>query len=316
MEKLRIVVQVPASTANLGPGFDTLGMALPLYTWVEMTPAEQFEIVLYGDEIKHVAKSKKNLVYQAALKVFARAGVQEPTIKLSIYSDIPLSRGLGSSAAAIIGGMVAANAFIGEPFSKQEILNLATELEGHPDNVGAALYGGIIVAISEGAHVHHIPITPPEGLDVVLAIPNYRLSTAEARSVLPQSVALQDAVFNVSHASLLVATLASGKIDMIAAAMHDRLHQPYRAGLIAGLHHILREAQQHGALGVALSGAGPTILAFSDRRAEHKQELIAFLQATLHDEGVEARILDLQPTRTGAIVYRNDAIPFLERISM
>ncbi len=310
MSAQRIVVQVPASSANLGPGFDTLGLALPLYTWIEMMPAEQLEIELHGDEVKQVAKSTRNLIYRATQKVFEKALLDIPNIKLSIYSDIPLSRGLGSSAAAIIGGMVAANAFIGEPFSNTEILTLATEMEGHPDNVGAALYGGLFVAVYDGIQVHHINIAPPNDLDVVLAIPNYSLSTTEARSVLPQMVTFQDAVYNVNHASLLVAAFASGRLEMIPTAMRDRLHQPYRADLVPGMRQILLEAQQHGALSVALSGAGPTIITFLDRKENRKQELTSYLRSALHAEGIDARILDLQPTSTGAVVYHNDSIPF------
>ncbi|GIO58095.1 homoserine kinase [Paenibacillus cineris] len=294
-------VKIPASTANLGPGFDTLGMALSLYAWIEMKEAEQTVFHLYGDEMQGIPRDKSNLLYQVAQQVFERAGVQVPELEISMYSDIPLTRGLGSSATAIVGALAAANALIGSPLSKAELFDMATGIEDHPDNVGASLYGGIITAIWDGAHAECIRFDPPEDLEVLVVVPDFELQTSEARKVLPDHISRKDAVYNVSRASFLVGALASGRLDLIGKAMSDRLHQPYRAPLIPGMTRILEEAGNHGALGVALSGAGPTLLALVDRQQSRKNELEAFLLNTMRAEGINASAKWLLPDVEGVV---------------
>lgn len=297
----KVRVKVPASTANLGPGFDTLGMALSLYAWIEMGEAEQTGFHLYGDEMKDVPRDKSNLIYKVAQMVFDEAGVSVPELEISMYSEIPLTRGLGSSASAIIGGMVAANALIGSPLSDERIFDMATALEKHPDNVGASLFGGIICAAWDGSHADVIRIEPPHDLEALVVIPEFELATSKAREVLPSSLTVADAVYNISRSSLLTGALASGRLDLIGAAMRDRLHQPYRAALVPGMEAVLAEATQHGALGIALSGAGPTLIAFVDRSESRKGELEAFLTETMRNHSIEAQTRWLQPCRTGAI---------------
>ncbi|MDT3429089.1 homoserine kinase [Paenibacillus forsythiae] len=297
----KVRVKIPASTANLGPGFDTLGMALTLYAWIEMGEAEQTVFHLYGDEMKDVARDKSNLIYKVAQMVFDEAGVSVPELEISMYSEIPLTRGLGSSASAIIGGMVAANALIGSPLGNDKIFDMATSLEKHPDNVGASLLGGIIAAVWDGSHADVIRIEPPEDLEVLVAIPEFELATSKAREALPSSVTVADAVYNVSRSSLLTGALACGRLDLIGAAMRDRLHQPYRAPLVPGMEEVLAEATKHGALGIALSGAGPTLIAFVDRREPRKSELEAFLTDTMRKYGIEARTRWLLPCPAGAL---------------
>ncbi len=309
-----IIVKVPATTANLGPGFDTLGMALRIYTWIELHYAEKTEIKLIGSELQGISYGSDNLVYQAVQAVFDKVGVQVPELYLSIYSEIPLARGLGSSAAAIIGGMAAANALLDNPLSDDQIFALATSMEGHPDNVGAALFGGIVVAHWDGKEVHSIKIHPPEDLEVLLTIPEYRLSTTASRQVLPSTVSLEDAVFNLSHVALLVAAFASGQLDKINIAMKDRLHQPYRAELVPGMTEILQEATGYGALGVALSGAGPTLIAFVDRKQENKKELESYLHNTLKKKGMSSSFHRLQPASEGVTIYRSHPLSFAELI--
>ncbi|WP_410514337.1 homoserine kinase [Paenibacillus sp. BR2-3] len=298
----RARVKVPASTANLGPGFDTLGMALSLYAWIEMQEASETTFHLYGDEMKGLAQDKSNLIYQVAQMVFAEAGVSIPELEISMYSDIPLTRGLGSSASAIIGGMAAANAMIGAPLDNAKLFSMATGLEKHPDNVGASLFGGIITAVWDGVHANHVRIDPPEDLEVLVVIPEFELATSKARGVLPTQISVSDAVYNISRTSLLTAALASGRLDLIGTAMQDRLHQPYRAPLVPGMERLLAEAPNRGALGIALSGAGPTLLAMVDRRETRKDELETFLLETMLEQGINARTCWLSPCVTGVSI--------------
>lgn len=292
-------VKVPASTANLGPGFDTLGMALSLYAWIEMEEAEETVFHLYGDEMAGLPRDKSNLLYKVAQMVFAEAGVSVPELSISMYSEIPLTRGLGSSASAIVGALAAANAMIGSPLDGAKLFDMATAIEKHPDNVGASLFGGIITAVWDGSHADYIRIDPPEGLEVLVVIPEFELETAKARQALPAEVTLGDAVHNISRTSLLTAALAAGRLDLIGAAMQDRLHQPYRAPLVPGMEKLLAEAPGHGALGIALSGAGPTLLCMVDRNEQRKQELEGFLRATMQENGIPARTLWLPPCTSG-----------------
>lgn len=294
-------VKVPASTANLGPGFDTLGMALNLYSWIEMKPAASTVFRLHGGNLEGLPTDKSNLVYQVAQSVFAEAGVILPELEISMKSDIPLTRGLGSSASAIVGALFAANLLIGEPLSQAKLFDMATALEKHPDNVGASLFGGIITAVWDGSHADVLRIEPPADLEVLVAIPDFQLSTSKAREALPKQISLQDAVYNVSRTSLLTAALAAGRLDLISAAMRDRLHQPYRASLVPGMARILQEATAHGALGAALSGAGPTLLCLTDRRQGTDDQLESFLLEVLGEQGIAAQTMRLKPCTLGAV---------------
>lgn len=174
-------VKVPASTANLGPGFDTLGMALSLYAWIEMEEAEETVFHFYGDQMNVLPCDKSNLLYQVAQMVFAEAGVSVPELSISMYSDIPLTRGLGSSASAIVGALAAANTLIGSPLDAAKLFDIACSLEKHPDNVGASLFGGIITAVWDGTHADYIRIEPPQDMEVLVVIPEFELATTKAR---------------------------------------------------------------------------------------------------------------------------------------
>lgn len=304
MQPERVRVRVPASTANLGPGFDTLGMALNLYTWIEMRVTSETRITMEGDELGGLPGDKSNLIYKVAQQVFAASGESRPELEIRVYSDIPLTRGLGSSASAIIGGIVAANALIGSPLSNDELFQIATRIEEHPDNVGASLFGGIVVAYWDGERAEKLVLKPHERLQALAVIPQFQLSTEKARHALPRQLSMKDAVFNVGHSSLLVAALAQGDLGMIRHAMKDALHQPYRAALVPGMERILREGVDHGALGVALSGAGPTMLALVDSaNREGAQQLEAFMMNTFREQGIEAKSLWLMPEPTGAQIF-------------
>ncbi|MCY9714371.1 homoserine kinase [Paenibacillus larvae] len=297
--KQTVWIQVPASTANLGPGFDSLGMALNLYAWIGMGFTDRTEIHVYANHLEGILTDKSNLIYKVAQQVFKKAGLPEQELYIEMASDIPLTRGLGSSASAIVGALYAANTLIGYKLSRDELFQMASKLEQHPDNVGASLFGGIIAAYWDGERAEYIRLHPHEQLEALVAIPDFQLSTSKARNVLPTEIRMKEAVFNIGHASLLVAALATGNLPMIRHAMKDCLHQPYRAPLIPGMERILREAVDHGALGAALSGAGPTMLALVDTRSEQKEELEQFLLEIFTHEGVTAKTLWLFPDLAG-----------------
>ncbi|MDF2936522.1 MAG: homoserine kinase [Paenibacillaceae bacterium] len=295
-------VRVPASTANLGPGFDSLGLALSLYTWIELRPAkDQTEFHYYGEQLadKGLPTDKTNLVYKVAQQVFAKAGVSVPELEVSMYSDVPLTRGLGSSASTIVGALTAANALIGSLLTVDDLFQMASAMEKHPDNVGASLFGGLAVAFWDGERAECIKVDPHPRLEALVAIPRFQLSTEKARNVLPKELSMKDAVFNVGHSNVLVAALCTGRLELIRHAMKDALHQPYRAALVPGMADILRDAAEHGALGIALSGAGPTMFALVDRESGRKEELERFLHSSFGAAGIEADTLWLLPDLEG-----------------
>ncbi len=299
MEQFEVTVRVPASTANLGSGFDAIGMALNLYTTIKMRRASNTRIAFRGNNLEGLSSGKDNLIYQAAIAVFKRAGFPIPELEMEVESEIPLTRGLGSSAAAIVGGMVAANIMLDEPLEKNEIFYLATQMEGHPDNVGASLFGGIVVAAKNDGKVSYIHFPPPEGIRAVVAIPEYSLSTAAARDVLPSSYSREDTVYAIGHSALLAGALARGELSVLYEAMSDRIHQPYRAALIPGLEELLATGQQYGAIGVALSGAGPTMIALTDK---DDKQLTDHIHHVLHKHGVNANIVTLSIDTVGVTV--------------
>ncbi len=305
--RTRIQVKIPASTANLGPGFDAIGMAFQLYTTIRMKFADTPKVVLHGEELEGLPTDESNLVYKMAQLVFQKAGKQLPPLHIEMKSEIPLTRGLGSSAAAIVGGLVAANYLAEEPFSRDDIYQMATELEGHPDNVGASLFGGIIIAVIEEAAVPYIKIDPHPSLKALAVIPEFMLSTDKARGVLPDHYSRKDAVFSVSHASLLAASLASGQYEMLKFAMKDCLHHPYRMALVPGLDILLENAHLHGALGTALSGAGPTVISFLQGEED---SLVKFFTDTLLQFGIQSKTLSLTPDYHGVQISEDIDTPF------
>lgn len=299
-----VKVTIPASTANLGPGFDALGMAFQLYSVVEMAISDETTIELVGKELQETPADKSNLLYQVAAGLFQEAGLSVPELFIRAASDAPLTRGLGSSAAAIVGALVAANQLAGEPFTRDQLFAKASQMEGHPDNVGASMFGGIVVATmpdQEGAAVPYVKLPVPQGLQTLVVIPEFPLSTEKARKVLPQVYSKQDVVYNVGHSSLLVAALAQGRLDLMGQAMADRLHQPYRAELVPGLKDILDQATQHGAAGAALSGAGPTILCFFQTE-EEQARLREFVDRVMKGHDISYRVMILLPDEHGVQV--------------
>lgn len=294
-------VRVPASSANLGPGFDCIGIALGRYTTLRIQDAPHTEIIPLGDTLAETPRDTSNFVYQTMQALFERVGRDMPHLRLEIESDIPLARGMGSSAAALVAGLVAANVYLGQPLSESEIMDLASFLEGHPDNVGAALYGGSVVATFDGSRAVCARFKPNPRLAALLVIPNYKLSTEKARGVLPGHYSKEDTVHALSHAALLAASLASGDLGLLKDAMQDRIHQPYRAPLVAGLPEILQSATTYGALGAALSGAGPSVLCLYDREDGKLEMLQGFLQRLLETYSFDASLHLLDIPTQGAV---------------
>ncbi|PRR77380.1 Homoserine kinase [Clostridium liquoris] len=252
-----IEVVVPATSANFGPGFDTLGVSLNLYNRFYI---EEIEKGLVIEGCAEEYKNEDNLVYTSMKRCFKKLGYKEEGIRIIIESDIPSSRGLGSSAACIVGGILGANSIAGNKLNKDEMLKLATEIEGHPDNVAPAILGGMTAAIYEDNNVYYDKIKIKEGIKFCALIPNFKLSTEKSREVLPKEVAYKDAVFNVGRVSLMITSLINGNYDLLKIACKDKLHEPYRSRLIEDYDKIIDLCNDSGALGVFLSGAGPTIM--------------------------------------------------------
>ncbi|MDW8328091.1 MAG: homoserine kinase [Anaerolineales bacterium] len=292
-------VTVPASTANLGAGFDCLALALGLRNTVELYETKQgLEIDVEGEGAERVAADTTNLTYRAAQAVFEKTGYRPPGLRLHAVNGIPVGSGLGSSSAAIVGGLAAANALVGGRLSRQELLRLATEIEGHPDNVAAAIFGGLTLVSASGEEllVKSLPVPP---LKVVIALPDLRLSTAQARAALPQHVPLEDAVFNIGHAVFTVQALTAGDFELLRRAMNDRLHQPYRKRLIPGYDAVAAEARKAGAVAVALSGAGPSLVAFAPGK---HGEIADAMKAAFEAHGLPCRTFILPVDRQGVQV--------------
>lgn len=256
-------VRVPATTANLGSGYDCLGLALQLYNSVTLEPSEHLDIEVFGQGERELPRNEANLAYRAALAVYEALGAKAPALHLRLVNEVPLRRGLGSSASAVVGGLVAANALNGFPLSDQELLGLACRLEGHPDNVCAAFCGGLVVSSWADGRVEYVRVPIAAGLRGVAFIPDFQMPTDRARSLLPSTVSLGDAVFNIGRSSLLVAAMSTGRFDLLGVATEDRLHQRYRRELFPSMDDFIGEARRAGAHGAFLSGAGSTILALT-----------------------------------------------------
>lgn len=298
----KVIARIPASTTNLGPGFDVLGLALQLYSTVTLEPSEtDTEVVVSGVDADKIPSTPAHIAFQAVELVFKRSSTKRPNgFKLHIDNGIPAIRGLGGSGTAVLGGLLTANVLCGTPFSDAELLNFATAIEGHPDNVAASLYGGIVVSAQENGQVYTVQLACPPELSIVLAIPDFPLSTKQARETLPKLVDFADAVYNTSRSTLLIASIATGQFEMLRIAMKDRLHQPYRSSLIPGFNDVAEAAMTNGALSVALSGAGPTIAAYC---LEHTDQVAEQMQVAFNKHQIACDTKILKPDADGANVH-------------
>lgn len=282
-------VRVPATSANLGPGFDSLGIALKLYNTFRFKKIEKgvkirIKEVETGNSIE--LPLHDNLVYVAMKHLFSVCNKPLDGIEVVEEISIPMARGLGSSATAIIAGLVGANRLLENPFKQSEILKIAIEIEKHPDNVVPALMGGFVISVTSEKEHFYKKIEVDENLQVILVTPSFQLQTEALRQVLPKQVDYQDAIFNHSRTALLAASLYDADWDLLSVAMQDRLHQDYRSALIPGFKYVLEKGYQAGAIGVALSGAGPTVLAFSRKNSKEIGEVMVsgFAKHNIHSK--------------------------------
>ncbi len=294
----RFAVSVPATSANLGPGFDTIGLALDLRIRADVqvlaagaTPAWEFR----GREAPTHGGLRDEML-RAMRTLFASVGQTPPPLAIAVDNPIPLGRGLGGSAAGAALGLAIGAALRDPEPSIEELTRTVTVLEGHPDNGVPAIVGGIVVAVSEGEDVVYARFDPPAELRAQVVVPDFSMPTREARAILPDAYPRRDAVYNVGHAALLAAAFASGQIDLLRSAMHDRLHQPFRASFVPGLPEMLA-LETPALLGVALSGAGPSVIALTRAGCDAGERM----QAIFAKHGVAARVLDLAISGAGII---------------
>src|SRR5579864_7987702 len=263
-----ISLRVPASSANLGPGFDAMGLALGIYLECRFRESSELSIHVEGRDAEAISTGEDNLIWQTALAVARDMRMHMPPIELHIRNDIPVGKGLGSSAAALTAGVIIADRLLGLHWKPPRILDEAARLEGHPDNVAPCTLGSIVAsAIDSGGVVRSVRLDLPQRFGIGIVVPDFDLPTAKARAVLPDCYSREDAVFNVQRAALLMAALATGSTWAFPVALDDRFHQPYRAPLVPGLEEILK-LRAPGLLGCALSGAGPSILIFYEHGRE------------------------------------------------
>lgn len=307
-KKNRVVVRVPGTSANCGPGFDCLGLATTIYNYLDLTLIRGGKVVVEssGEGAENIPNGRRNLTWQAVSR-FLKAVGRDDEFKGAIIrmkNNVPISRGLGSSSTAIVAGLVAANEIVGAPLNRQELLKLATELEGHPDNVAPALFGGFTVSVMDSGEVQTFSFLPRVKLKLIVAVPDFELSTRLARKVLPRNVSMKDAIFNVSRASMLIAALVEGREDLLPLAFDDALHQPYRKKLVPGMSAVFDAAKSAGALGAAISGAGSCLIAFTTLHSGLEDKIAAAMTTAFKSAGVTSKALILDVDRRGAQVVR------------
>ena len=287
-----IFARVPATSANLGAGFDSFGLALDLHNDVTLIPDAPFRVEISGEGAESLPRDRSNLVARTVVRYFDVVGRPTPAFGLRLTNRIPMTGGLGSSSTALVGGLLVANRLVGDLLGPEDLLRVSFELEGHPDNVAPALLGGLILSVVDGGRLTTVSIPLPPGLRAVLFLPRFSTSTREARRLLPARVPYADAVFNLSRAALFVAAMTSGRLDLLRTATQDRLHQPYREVLFPRMRDLFQAALSSGALAVWLSGSGSALLALTAGRAEAVAEGFTSAARAAGVAG-RARVVDL-----------------------
>ncbi len=299
-----IRVQVPATIANFGPAFDALGVAVNLCNTIELQPAPSPLVDVLGEGREWIPADVSNLTYRAAIAVARELG-EAVEFRIRCHNRIPPSRGLGSSAAAIVGGAVAANACLGHRLGREALLQLAWRLEGHPDNVAAAMEGGVVLTCISDGRVAWTRIQPVWTAALVIAVPEFVVQTDRARAVLPDRVPLRDAVANLSRTARLLTAMLTGSTDLLPLAMEDTLHQPYRSALVPGMEQVFAAARAAGAYGAALCGSGPSIIAVAP--LETAGRVGARMVAAFEASGTQAKALQVEIDPAGARVISGEA---------
>jgi homoserine kinase len=293
-----IRLQIPATSANLGAGFDALGLALQYYNYVEMEESDTIDIT--SADGTPVPTDERNMIYIAAKDLFQVCGRTLHGLKLVQTNNIPMTRGLGSSSACIVAGLVGANHLLGNPLNQDDLVDLAAQIEGHPDNTAPALLGGIVTAVFDGRRVHWVKQEVYTKLRFVAMIPDFELKTEKARACLPSEISHKDAVYNLSRAALFSASLLTGKFENLRTAVHDKLHQPYRMALIPHAREVFDIAYAHGAYAAYISGAGPTVMAIAD---EENQYFAGKMRFSLDNAGLTGwQVHDLKIDNAGCVL--------------
>ena len=294
-----IRVQVPATSANLGSGFDSLGIALSMHNRVWMEESDVVDISSRDSTV--IPTDEHNLIYWAAKRLYEQCGRKLPGLRLVQENNIPMARGLGSSSACIVAGILGANRLLGTPFSQKDLVNFAAKIEGHPDNTTPAIEGSLVASAIEGERVYSVSVPVSDKIRFAVFIPPFELKTEKARAVLPAQYSRSDAVYNLSRSALMTASLFSGSLENLRVAVGDRIHQPYRSGLIEGLDSVFRMSYELGSLGTYVSGAGPTIIAMI--HAGDADSFLHYASSHLEERGISGwQVLVLDTDANGASV--------------
>ncbi len=314
---MKITVKVPATTANLGPGFDCLGMALPIYNTITIEetvlPGTGVEINVFPNSdmveqssLEHIPLDNNSIVYKAVELLYNMIGQSPAELKINIYTGIPVARGLGSSSSVIVGALFAANELLGRPADEPALLSIACEIEGHPDNITPAIVGGLVISSQEDdGSVVYRKLDWPEEWAITVCIPDFELPTDIARSVLPAEVPMQDAIFNAKRLALFVEAVHTKDSELMKMALQDRLHQPYRMKLVPGLSSIINNLRHFdNVLGCVLSGAGSSILVISEKNNLDKIRNI--VKDTWADQNIKCEIKTLSVENNGAQIITNE----------
>lgn len=292
--------KVPATSANLGPGFDCLGMAVNLYNTISFEEIENgLEISVTGDGSENIPLDESNMAYETAKYFFDKVGYSPTGLRIHIHNYIPIGRGLGSSSSIVVGALLCANDIAGANLSRHEILNIANEIEGHPDNVTPALFGNITASVILEDEVEYKTIAPPDMLDTLVLIPSYEMPTHEARKILPRIYDRQDCIYNVSRASLLIMAMITSDYDLLSKVVDDKIHEPYRRSLIEEYDFFETTVKKYGALATFISGAGSTLMAFCHKTSS--QEICEHLKEECIKNNISGTIKILSPVKEGAI---------------
>ncbi len=314
---MKISVKVPATSANLGPGFDCMGLALPIYNTVTIEetvlPGTGIEINVIADSdaidpmsLSHIPLDENSIVYKAVELLYNSIGQTPSELKITIHSSIPVTRGLGSSSSVIVGALLAANELLGRPADEAALLSIATEIEGHPDNVAPAILGGLIIAAQEDdGSVTYRKLEWPQEWAITVCVPDFELATEIARSVLPKEVPMKDAIFNAQRLAMFIQAVNTKDSELMKTALKDRLHQPYRMKLIPGLDKIMDNLKHfENVLGCVISGAGSTILVISEKNDLDKIRNV--VKETWANQNIKCDIKTLPVENMGAQVITNE----------
>lgn len=314
---MKISVKVPATTANFGSGFDCLGMALPIYNVITIEetvlPGTGIEINIISETddddefaIEHIPKDENNIIYKAVEMLYNSIGQSPSELKINIKSQIPIAKGLGSSASIIVGGLLAANELLNKPADEAALLSIATEVEGHPDNVTPAIVGGLVLtSLEEDGSIIYKKLPWPEEWQLTLCIPDYELATDISRSVLPMNVPMKDATFNTRRTAMFVEAIHTKDAELMKLALQDKLHQPYRTKLVPGLQDIMDNLKhEENVLGCVLSGAGPAILIISQKN--NLDKIKSIVSETWANYNVKTDIRTLKPELHGAQIVESN----------